>query len=222
MRRAAPALAALSAAALFSCLPPRPAVAPLPPAVESVEGYATFRLTREGETAKSRLSFILCLPDHGRVEVIDPLGRTASLLFVEGEEAHLVLPGRRAYWTSGRAEVMSKLLGFAPELADLIHIFSGRGERLTGWVLEKDTQGRVVRGRHNDLAFEIRLFFEPSSVPQLLILSRNDDRGSLRVLRLNFNQPLKESAFDLFFLKERGYRAAGWDEIEKWLREKAP
>ena len=217
MRRAAPAFIVLSAAALFSCLPPRPTVAPPPPTVESVEGYATFRLTRDDETAKSRISFILRLPDQGRIEVIDPLGRSVSLLFIEGAQAHLLLPGRRAYWTSGREEVMSRLLGFAAELADLVHILAGREDRLTGWALEKDAQGRVVRGRRDDLEFETRLFFEKSPVPQLLILSRNHDRGSLRVLRLNFNQPLKENAFDLFFLKEKGYRAVGWDEVEKWL-----
>jgi outer membrane biogenesis lipoprotein LolB len=221
MRRSAPALLILLALALFSCVPSRPAVAPPPAIVESVEGFASFRLTREGETAKSKLSFLLRLPGRGRIEVLDPLGRTASLLFLDDEVAYLVLPGRRAYWKSGREEVMSKLLGFSLGLEELTHLLTGRADRLSGWTLEKDSQGRVVRGRREDLRFEVRLFFEPSPVPRLLVLSRAEDRGSLRVLRMSFNQPLKEKAFYLFFLDESGYRPADWTEVEKWLRETA-
>jgi len=207
------------AAALVSCLPSRPEVAPVPPTVESIEGFATFRMAREGETAKSKFSFLFRLPGQGRVEVIDPLGRTASILFLDDDVAYLVLPSRRAYWKSGREEVMSKLLGFALGTEDLAHILTGRADRLSGWHLEKDGKGRVVRGRREDLSFEIRQFFEPGPLPWLLVLSRAEDKGSLRVLRMNFNQPLKEKAFHYFFLGDDSYRPADWAEVERWLRE---
>lgn len=221
MRRSAPALLFLSALGLLSCLPSRPAVAPLPPTVESVEGFATFRLAREGGTAKSKLSFLFRLPGQGRIEVLDPLGRTASLLFLDDEEAYLVLPARRAYWKSGRDEVMTKLLGFALGPEELTHLLTGRADRLNGWSLEKDSQGRVIRGRREDLWFEVRQFFEPSPLPRLLVLARAEDKGSLRILRLSFNQPLKAKAFHHFFLDEGGYRPADWNDVEKWLRETA-
>jgi len=222
MRKSAPALLLLfSALGLFSCLPSNPAVTPVPSTVESMEGFATLRLARGGETAKSKLSFLFRLPGQGRVEVIDPLGRTASILFLDGEEAYLVLPGRRAYWKSSRDEVMSKLLGFALGLEDLAHILTGRGDLLSGWTLERDSQGRVIRGRSEDVQFEVRQFFEESPIPRLLVLIRAEDRGSLRILRLSFNQPLKEKAFQLFFLEESGYRAAEWNEVEGWIRETA-
>lgn len=221
MKRSGPALLVLSALALFSCLPSRPAIAPLPPTVESIEGFATFRLAREGETAKSKLSFLFRLPRQGRIEVLDPLGRTASILFLDNDVAYLVFPGRRAYWKSSREEVMSRLLGFALGLEDLTHILTGRAEELSGWNLEKDSQGRVVRGQREDLNFEVRQFFEPGPLPWLLVLSRAGDRGSLRVLRMNFNQPLKEKAFDYFFLDGGGYRPADWDEVERWIRKTA-
>jgi len=219
LKRSRPALLLLSAAALVSCLPSRPAVAPLPPTVESIEGFATFRLAREGETAKSKLSFLFRLPGQGRIEVLDPLGRTASILFLDNDVAYLVLPGRRAYWKSGREEVMSRLLGFSLGLEDLTHILTGRADRLSGWSLENDSRGRVVRGQREDLTFEVRQFFEPGPLPWLLVLSRAEDKGSLRVLRINFNQPLKEKAFHYFFLDEGGYRPADWNEVERWLRE---
>lgn len=218
MRRGAAALLLLSVLTLFSCLPSRPVVSPLPPVVESVEGFASFRLAREGETAKSKLSFLLRLPGQGRVEVIDPLGRSASILFVDGEEAYLVLPGRRAYWKSNRENVMSKLLGFSLAVEDLVHILTGRADRLSGWALEKDSRGRVFRGRCRDLSFEIRQFFEQSSLPLLLVLIRAEDRGSLRILRMSFNQPLKEKAFTYFFLDDKSFRPAEWSEVERWLR----
>ena len=221
MKKGAAALFLLAVLALFSCLTPRPAVAPVPETVESVEGFATFRLAREGGTAKSKFSFIFLLPGQGRIEVLDPIGRTASILFLENEEAYLVLPGRRAYWRSAREEVMSKLLGFSLGIEDLAHLLTGRTDRLSGWSLEKDSQGRVIRGRSEDVQFEVRQFFEESPIPRLLVLIRAEDRGSLRILRLSFNQPLKEKAFQLFFLEESGYRAADWNEVEGWIRETA-
>jgi Outer membrane lipoprotein LolB len=187
--------------------------------VESIEGFATFRLSRGGEAAKSKLSFIFRLPGQGRIEVLDPLGRTASILFLDNEEAYLVLPGRRAYWKSGREEVMSRLLGFALEIQDLVDILTGRPDRLSGWNLEKDGRGRVVLGRRDELSFEIRQFFEPGPIPWLLVLSRSQDKGSLRILRMSFNQPAKDRAFEHFFLEDSGYRPAEWAEVEKWLRE---
>src|SRR4030042_4515326 len=116
---------------------------------------------------------------------------------------------------------MSKLLGFALGLEDLVYILTGRGDRLSGWSLEKDSQGRVVRGHCEDLRFEVRQFFEQSPIPLLLSLTRAEDRGSLRILRMSFNQPLKEKAFHHFFLGEGGYRPADWNEVERWLRETA-
>ncbi|MGB7297465.1 MAG: lipoprotein insertase outer membrane protein LolB [Candidatus Aminicenantales bacterium] len=219
MRRSAWPVSLLVTLFLFSCFPSRPSVAPLPPAVQSVEGYASLRLTNEGKTAKSRLAFVFHVPDKGRVEVIDPLGRTASLLFLADDQAYLVLPRKRAYWKSDREEVMSKLLGFALSPEDLTHLLTGRADRLDDWALEKDGRGRVVRGRRTDLQFEIRQYFEPGPLPRLLVLSRGKTKGSLSILKLNFNQPLQADVFGLFFLNDTSYRSAGWEEVELWLRE---
>ncbi len=221
MRRSAQAVSFLAALFLFSCFPSRPSVAPLPSTVKSVEGYASLRLTQAGKTSKSRVSFIFLVSDRGRVEIIDPLGRTASLLFLVDDQAYLVLPRKHAYWKSDRDEVMSRLLGFALSPADLTDILTGRADRLADWVLERDDRGRVVRGRLAELKFEIRQFFESGPLPQLLVLSRDEARASLRVLRLDFNQSLRADAFRLFFLDDAAYRPAGWEEVERWLGEEA-
>jgi outer membrane biogenesis lipoprotein LolB len=221
MRRSGWSLSFLAVLSLLSCFPRRPYVAPLPATVKSIEGYASFRLTREGKTAKSRISFVFLVPGRGRVEVIDPLGRTATLLFLVDDLAYLVLPKKRAYWRSGRDEVMSRMLGFALSLEDLTDILTGKADRLTGWALNKDDQDRVIRGRRAGLGFEIRQFFEPGPLPRLLVLSREDAKGSLRILRLDFNQSLQAEPFRLFFLEDGAYRSAAWEEVEEWLDEEA-
>jgi hypothetical protein len=214
------AAAVLSAAVwvLFSCLPARPSFSPPPPQVKSVEGYASWRLTRAGETAKSRFSFVFVLPVQGRIDVIDPLGRTAAVLFFEAEEAFFVLPSKKVYWRTTREEAMSRFLGFTLSPPEMTDFLTGRLQNLNGWDLEKDGRSRVSRGRKGGLRFEIRQFFDDTPLPQLLVFSHGDDRGSMRILRLNFNQPLKENALRLSFLEAEDYRSVDWAEIEKLLR----
>lgn len=221
MRRLVWTVSFLAAASLLSCIPKRPSVAPLPHVVQAMEGYASFRLSREGKAARSRLSFVFVLPDRGRVEIIDPLGRTASVLFLDGGQAYLVLPRRRAYWKAERDEVMTRLLGFALSPEEVTLILTGRIDRLEDWVLEKDGRGRIIRGGRAGLRFEVRLFFEPGPLPQLLVLSRNGTSGSLRVLRLSFNPPLRADPFRLFFLEDEAYKPATWEEVERWLGEES-
>jgi len=212
------AVAVIMASVLWSCRPVRPVFSPLPPQVKSIEGYASFRLNREGAAVKSRFSFLFLLPDRGRIEVSDPLGRTISLLFLEREEAYFVLPRKRAYWKSSRDEVLAKLLGFSLSPEEMISLLTGKAVQMRGWVVEEDGRGRAVRGRRDDLQFEIRQFYGASSLPQLLSLSRAADQGSLKILRLNFNQPLKDEAFKHSFLEDATYASTTWEEIEKWLQ----
>jgi len=218
MRFAGPSLVVTAAAFLWSCRPVRPVFSPLPPQVRSIEGYASFRLNREGAAVKSRFSFVFLLPDRGRIEVSDPLGRTVSLLFIEKEKAYFVLPRKHAYWKSSREEVLAKLLGFSLTPEEITSLLTGKAGQMQGWVTEEDRRGRAVRGRRDDLQFEIRQFYSSSSLPQLLLLSRAADRGSLKILRLNFNQPLKDEAFKLAFLEDAAYAATTWEGIEKWLQ----
>ncbi|MDH7513234.1 MAG: lipoprotein insertase outer membrane protein LolB [Clostridiales bacterium] len=202
-----------------SCHPGPPRFSPLPPEVISIEGYASLRLTRGGETAKSRLSFIFVLPDRGRIEALDPLGRTISILLMDNEEAFLVLPSKKAYWRAGRDEALAKLLGFELSPKEITDILSGNADAMSGWELEQDGQGRTVRGERDSLRFDVKQFFGKSALPQLLALSRGGEKGSLRIIRLNFNQPLKDAVFERAFLWDEAYRPTTWAEMEKWLKD---
>jgi outer membrane biogenesis lipoprotein LolB len=214
----AAALLLLTVTYQISCYPSRPSFTPLPPQLKSIEGYASLRLTREEGTVKSRFSFIFLLPGRGRIDIYDPLGRAVSSLFIEENAAVLVLPAKKIYWRAAREEVMSRFLGFALSPQEITSILSGKLEDLSGWDLAKDAQGKIVRGRRDALRFEVRQFFGTSRLPRLLALSSSGDRGSLKILRLNFNQPLKKDAFRPSFLEDKDYLAATWAEIEKWLR----
>jgi len=220
LNRTLPLLAAgvlgLTAAA---CLHVGSKVGTVPPAVESIEGYASWRLVREGASTRARFSFLLVLPDRGVIEITDPLNRTVSRLVLEGETAFLVMPGRRAYWRADRTEVMTKLLGFAINPEELSALLTGREPGLGGWILEADDRGRIARGRRDGLAFSVQEFFDGGRLPRTVVFSDGEVQGSLKVMSLRFNQPLREEAVRPAFLEDDRYRAVGWPEIETWLRD---
>jgi outer membrane biogenesis lipoprotein LolB len=187
--------------------------------MESLEGYASWQLVRDGAAARSRFSFLFVLPGRGLMEITDPLNRTVSRLILEGSTAYLVLPGKHAYWKADRPEVMTRILGFDISPEELSALLSGREQGLSGWSLEKDSGGRVIAGRRDSLTFSVGEFFDGGRLPRTAAFSNGTDQGRLRVLQLRFNQPTREEAFQLSFLDDARYRAVGWDEIEKWLSD---
>jgi hypothetical protein len=191
----------------------------VPPTVESLEGYASWKIVRDGASARSRFSFLIVPPDRGLMEITDPLNRTMSRLVIEGETAFLVLPGKHAYWKADRTDIMTKLIGFDINPEELSALLSGRQQGLGGWSLKTDDQGRVVGGQRGSLTFLVREFFDGGRLPRTAAFSNGTDQGSLRVIHLRFNPAPREGAFRLSFLNDSGYRAVGWAEIEKLLKD---
>jgi len=101
----------------------------------------------------------------------------------------------------------------------MIDVLQGRWERMSGWTVERDRSQGVLRGRRDGIQFEVPQFFGETSLPQLLMFFRNGEKGILRILRLRFNQPLKEGVLDLSFLEEENYRSCPWDEIESLMKD---
>ena len=212
-------LAGLLGISAAACLSVQTKVGTVPPTVDSLEGYASWKLVREGASSRSRFSFLFVLPDRGVIEISDPLNRTVSRLVVEGKTAYLVVPGKHAYWKADRSEVMTRLLGFDIRPEELVALLSGREHGLNEWSLETDGLGRVIRGRRGGLEFSVREFFDRGGLPRTVAFTNGADQGSLKVIRLQFNQPPREGALRLSFLDDERYRAVGWPEIEKWLRD---
>ena len=205
------------------CSRRRAVIAPVPMTLNEVEGYASLKLTQSGETAKSKFSFILELSRRARVEIQDPLGRTAAVIFIDDRDGYFVLASKKVYWKAAADEIISKFLGTPlnlPEIAGLLcGRWSGKGEGdavLAGWALNRDGQGRWESGRREALAFKVREFFPESPVPRRVEFQTISCQGNLSLLSMEFNKPLSVSVFDLDFLN--GYASKSWEYIEKALR----
>jgi hypothetical protein len=206
------------------CSRRRAFVAPVPAALNEIEGYASLKLAQNGVTSKSKFSFILEPSRRARVEIQDLLGRTVAVIFIEDRDGYFVVVSDKAYWKAAADEIVVKFLGVPlnlPEIAGfLCGRWSGKGEgdsALAGWVLNRDGDGRWASGRRDDLAFKVREFFPNSPVPRRVDFQTLSCQGSLNLLSMGFNKPLAESVFALDFLKS--FTSKSWAEIEKALRD---
>jgi hypothetical protein len=189
---------AIGAAVLLlavACRPGRLSLAPLPERIESIQGSASIRYSRGGATARAKLVFLLVPPERAGLEALDPLSRTIFSVVVEGEEATLVVPSRKAYWTGARADVLEAGLGFPLSVAEMVGLLSGRwpdgpdgAGRPAGWTLTRDAQSRVVAGSRNGFDFRVDELFPRSAVPRKLGFQAATSSGSLTVLGLTANE----------------------------------
>lgn len=208
---------------LISCSFSRWTPPPLPSRIERLEGYASLRVRGESGSAKSKFSFLFQLPHQGRIDVTSVLGKTIYQIFIDKRRAFLVIPSKKVYWQGQEEEIIDKFFGFRLGLEDLVSLFSGQWKKSErepeeGWILEKDGQGRIVRGFKEDLIFVVEEFFKNSSVIRRLTFRHPLSSGQLKILAINFNQPLKGGVFVLIFLNK--YERKTWAEIEEMLDEK--
>jgi Outer membrane lipoprotein LolB len=218
----------LAAAALFllaACVSGPPMLSPPPARVETLDGFGSLSLRGAGGSLRGRFSFLLSLPDKGRIEVLDPFGRTRSVLIFRERAAYMLLPSRKAYWTGSEEELMENFLGFGLSAGDLAGLLGGQwaaagtSERPEGggWAFERDRDGRVHAGAKNGFRFEVEEFFGRTSVPRSVGISRAGEPGRLRVLQIRFNRPPRGDAFGLSVLD--GLARRTWAEMEELLRD---
>jgi hypothetical protein len=207
----------LIAAALFSgaCRAPRPSVC-APSEIREIEGYASLRLTRGGETARSKFAFALALPRLARIEIFDALGRSVSIFLVRGGEAYLVLPSEKVYWRGDRDEVIAKFLGFPVRPEEIAGLLSGRWSAAAaeGWALGRDNGGRIISGTRGDLAFQVLDFFSGSDLPRRWSFHAPGTEGVVGLLDAAFDRPGPDFSPDFLRL----FAAKSWPEIERLLR----
>ncbi len=213
---------------LLSCSISQWTPPPLPSRIEGIEGHASLRIKGEDGEVKSKFSFLFQLPNRGRIDVSALLGKTLYQIFVDEKEAFLVIPSERIYWQGDEEEIIDRFFGFRLSLDELVSLLSGQWSRsrrnfgeegwLKEWILENDKQGRIVRGNKGDLMFEVKDFFKDSSVVRLLIYRHPLSSGRLKILAINFNQPIKKGVFSFEHLKK--FKRKTWAEIEEILNEK--
>ena len=224
-------LAALIFVGLFlaGCRPSQVLFLTPPGKIDRIEGYASLRISGEQGSARSKFTFLFQLPHEGRIEVTDfILGRTLYQIIVNRERAAFLIPSKRVYWDGDEEEIINYFLGFRLSLEEMINLLQGRWEesgaetredgKEQDWILNRDEKGRILFGQRGSLRFEVREFISGSRFPQVLIFQHDSSSGRLRILRLNFNKPLKKKdSFTLAFLAN--YRRVSWEEIERMLAD---
>jgi outer membrane biogenesis lipoprotein LolB len=224
-RKARPVAAGLAAAVLFvlaACLSGPPMLSPPPALVTTLDGFGSLSLRGAGGSLRGRFSFLLSLPDMGRIEVLDPLGRTRAVLIFRESAAVMIIPSRRVYWSGPEEELMENFLGFGLSARDLAGLIGGRwagagAPEAAGWALERDGEDRVRSGAKEGFRFDVEEFFGKTSVPRSVGISRAGEPGRLKVLQIRFNRPPRGDPFGLSFLD--GMDRKTWAEMEDLLRD---
>jgi len=220
--RAVPALAVILLS--FSCRVPPVMIPTVPPSLTEIEGYASLKITRSGETAKSKFAFVLGLPHRAKIEIQDPLGRKAAEILINDRDGYFILASEKAYWRASPGEIMEKFLGFQLSLREMTGLLCGRWraetieerQALSAWKFRDDAEGRKAAGWRGNLEFTVLEFFPGSPVPRRLEFRSPDDHGNLGILAMAFNRPLSENAWAMDFMN--AYASMTWADIEKMLR----
>ena len=196
----------------------------VPPAagVEAVDGYGSASIIGREAVLKGKFSFVFRRPDLGRVEALDPLGRNVFLIVFRGGRAWFALPDRRVYAEDDAAVMMERFLGLALVPDEVVSLLVGSwvdgaaGDGAgNGWSLERDAQGRLVRGTQGEYAFVVRSFFPGDGVPREIGLEGPGASGRVKVLKLNFGPAPRPEAFETPFT--RAFAVKTWAEILELL-----
>lgn len=199
-----------------------------PSQIKRIEGYASLKIKGEEGTARSKFSFLFDLPDKGVLDISNVLGRTLYQIIINEGKAFLLIPSKKVYCQEEEEEIIYRFLGFRLNLNELISLLSGQWTRSgwdikeenwsQSWVFEVDSEGRIVKGERGELSFEVKEFFENTSVVHLLVFHHPLNSGRLKILSISFNRPLRNRVFLQEFLKN--CKRKTWAEIEKILNEK--
>ncbi|NIO48818.1 MAG: hypothetical protein GTN73_05185 [Candidatus Aminicenantes bacterium] len=210
---------------LIYCRPSPVILLPLPSKIERIEGYASLRIAGDQGSSRSKFSFLFQLPHQGRIEVSNILGRTLYQIIVAEDEAAFIVPSKRVYWQGEEEEIIRYFLGFRLNLYEMINLLSGKweGEEMGYendrskeiWSFAKDERGRITAGQRGEFRFEVKEFFTDTPFARLLVFQHPLNKGRLKILRINLNQPLKKGTFSLSVLGK--YERKSWAEIEKIL-----
>jgi hypothetical protein len=197
-----------------------------PPAgqVEEIEGYASLRVSTSQQTARSRISFLFSLPFNGRIDVLDPLGQVHYQLFIVGDLAYFVVPAKKVYWQGQEEDILDKLFGFHLSLSEVVGLLSGywpipgqekKQEGMSSWTFLKNKKGWIQSGQRGDFRFTVEEFFGQTPWVQEVLFFHPQTEGRLKILDVNFNQPVSEMAFATSFSLR--YAKKTWEEIKEML-----
>lgn len=206
---------------LAACAPRPPRLVPPSGGVEAVEGFGSASIAGVEASIKGKFGFVFRQPGFGRVEAVDPIGRTAFVILFRADRAWFVLPSQKVYTEDEAGVMMERFLGVALLPDDAVRLLSGtwgasaNAAETNGWRVERDAGGRVARGVRGGFAFTVRAFFPGDGVPREIGLEGPGTSGRVKVLKLGFDPPPREGSFDVTFL--RVFAPKTWEEILELL-----
>jgi outer membrane biogenesis lipoprotein LolB len=194
-----------------ACSGPPPRLVPPTGGVEAVEGYGSASISGAEASVKGKFGFVFRRSGLGRIEAVDPIGRTAFLIHVRDGRAWFVLPGRKVYTEGDVRTMMERVLGIALSPGEAISLLTGGWPEAGAWRVERDERGRVAHGSSGDYSFTVRTWFPGDAVPREVGVAGPAAAGRIKVLKLGFDPPERPEAFDTAYL--RTFAPKTWDEI---------
>jgi len=204
---------AVSLSILAACAGRPPRLVPPAGGVEAVEGFGSASVSGAEASIKGKFGFVFRDSGLGRVEAVDPLGRTAFLIIFRDGRAWFVLPGRKVYAEDEAGLMMERFLGVALRPDEAVRLLSGSWSsgQEGAWSVEADDQGRAARGESGGFTLTVRTFFPGAAVPREIRVEGPAASGRVKILKLGFNPPPRQASFDTAFL--RSYAPKTWEEI---------
>jgi hypothetical protein len=212
--------ALLIGTALAACVHRPPVLVPPAERVEAVEGFGSAAIAGAEASIKGKFGFVFRRPGLGRIEAVDPIGRTAFVIIFREGRAWFALPRRKVYAEDEAAAMMERFLGIALHPEEAVRLLSGTWtagdeDGGGGWCIEVDERGRLGRGVCGDFSFTVRRYFPGDGVPREIGLDGPGAAGRVKVLKLGFDPPRRDGVFDTAFLE--AYALKTWDEILELL-----
>jgi len=192
---------------------------PVPPQIESMEGYASLKVEGAQGSVQTKFSFLFVSPDRGRIDASDFLGRAIYQVIITDNQAYFVLPSKKVYWRAEEQEIVFRFMGFHLNLEEMASLLSGHWSEdkeegsLFEWDFERDNQNRIVRGNRGDLQFYVEEFIANTDIARAIFFSHPLNEGRLKIRNIGFNQPLNDRAFSTGFIQR--YEEKTWEEIQK-------
>ncbi len=205
---------------LAACTRRAPVLVPPSCGVEAVDGFGSASIQGTETAVKGKFAFLFRRPGLGRVEAVDPIGRTVFIILFREDRAWFVLPGKKIYAEDGPGTMMTRFLGLSLLPDEILNLLGGAWTDDgpgSGWSVERDERGRVVSGGRDGFGFTVREFFPGAGVPREIGLSGPASTGRMKVLKLSFNPAPRDEAFDASFL--RAFARKTWDEILELLEK---
>ncbi len=209
---------------LSTCDPQKVFLAPPSDLIDEIEGYASLRISTSQQTTRSRISFLFSLPFNGRIDVLDPLGQVHYQLFIIKDFAYFVIPAKKVYWQGTEEDIIDKLFGFQLSLLDVVGLMSGywsspgqkkKPEGMDSWTFLKNKKGWIQSGQRGELKFEVEEFFGQTPWVQEVFFFHPHTEGRVKILDVNFNQPVSERTFSTSFSSR--FSKKTWEEIREML-----